>query len=83
MPQNKDFKTELYGRRFNSYQMTERGLALNSDGSLTHLNLFEDKSADFFTKGRVGGEHSRYKEVGVLPNGFKIMEFLDGQKLNP
>jgi len=57
--------------------MTEKGLDLNDNGTLKYSDLFEDKSADFFTKGGVGGEHSRYTKIGEPVNGYQPMEFYD------
>lgn len=67
-----------------SFRMTPEGLAINENGNLKYSALIGEKDdPDFFTIGRVGGEHSDYKEFGQLPNGIKVMQFKDEQKLNP
>lgn len=85
IPDSEVPKTMYQRNSDGSFRMTPEGLAIDENGNLKYSALINEKAEypDFFTVGRVGGEHSDYKELGEFPNGIKVMQFEDEQKLNP
>ncbi len=67
-----------------SYRLTQEGFSPNLRNP-SGAGLVPDEkatAADWFTVGKVGGEHSDYKELGDWM-GVKLMQFKDRQQLNP
>ena len=67
----------------NSYRMTEKGVPLDANGNHKYPIEEPGQSADIFTMGNVGGEHSGYMSIVDNLCGESLMGFADEQKLNP